>query len=211
MPRSCVPLLAALSLLAVPATADEAWDYQEPVKYKTNHDPNAIELVDGRELDYVGGTLTWDEMDKWPEGKDLLLAYRDDVGNVVVDPSSQKYFFIVGGLKDHPIDLLLQQCLDTNSSTMGMSQCNKDAENRWDRVLNLAYTKLTGSLGEDAGKALQAAQGEWADFRDSQITAIEAIYLGPGSGTIGGVEVAHQTMELTRSQALRLLTYLDRL
>jgi uncharacterized protein YecT (DUF1311 family) len=212
MTRSCILLLAASSLLATPAPADETWYYHEPVKYKDGHDPHLIDLVDGRKLSYVGGTLTLDEMLQWPPGKDLVLAYRGDVGTILVDPSSQKYFAIVGGLEEQPIDILLEECLEaeTNWTTRGMMQCHGAARDRWDQELNRVYQQLMASLDRDAREALKAAQRQWIRFRDQQVTAIGAIYYGPGSGTLGRVQAAHQVMELTRTQALRLVTYLGR-
>ncbi len=205
-------LLTATCLLAAAALAGEAWDYEEAVKYSASHDPHLVELADGRELSYVAGSLTRDEMRPWPAGKDLLLAYRGDVGVVLVDPSSQKYLSIVGGLKKQPIEMLLDQCLaiEANQTTLGMAECNRAARDRWDRELNRVYKQLMASLDEDAREALRDSQRQWIRFRDLQIQAIGAIYYGPDSGAIGRIQAAQQVMELTRTQALRLQTYLGR-
>jgi len=105
----CTALSAAFAFAASAQTPK--WDWSENVAYQDTHDPNAI-LLDGlRAVDVVYGELKWEDVDAWPKGKPLLLAYSAKTGTVLLDPDSGKRLWVISGLKQHPIDAIVQHFL----------------------------------------------------------------------------------------------------
>lgn len=199
-------LLGACALFtpAVPAApAAPAWDWSQPVRYAENHDPAMVALADGRDLSVLFAEITFEDVDKWPKDKALVLGYRDGAGVVLFDADSGKSLLVLHGLEDqHPIDLLLKRCLDRNGTTLGDIDCHAAAERRWDAELNRAYRLLLGALDPPHAAALRTAQQQWLKFRDAERSAIDAVY--DREGTLWKVVDARRRMELVRERALRL-------
>jgi len=205
--RNALALLFGCSIAPL-ALAAPAWDWSQAVKLDRQHDPSMIALADGRDLSvrYDEG-LAFEDADKWPKGKALLLAYRDGNGVVLFDADSGKSLRVVLGADPHPIDLLRKRCLDKNGTTLGDIECNAAAEKRWDAELNRAYQQLIGALDETHQPALRAAQQQWLKFRDAERAAIDAVY--DREGTLWRVVDARHRMELVRERALKLGSLYD--
>ena len=68
-----------------------------------------------------------------------------------------------------PIDQQLQQCLDKESSTAGMSQCYGSANKAWDKEMNMQYNQAMKKLTGEPKDKLRAAQRAWLADRKSVV------------------------------------------
>ncbi len=211
--RACGIFLLVGTALGVggPAGANE-WLYQEEVSYVTQNDPSIIEVKGGHELivSYVG--ITWKDVSGWKAGRRLVMAYKPETGSVLLDPASGKHTSILSSTKMHPIDILWRKEARTAPNTLAAAAVQVKAGGLWDKELNRVYKLLL----EDAWPrkftrqerdALISSQRKWIQFRDAQLAAIGRVY-GKRNGTVQRINSAHQAMELTRSQALRLGSFL---
>ena len=199
-------LLAGTALgVGVPAGANE-WLYREEVSYVTRHDPVSIELKGNHELQVSYAGITW------KAGRRLVIAYKPETGSVLLDPATGKHTSILRSTKMHPIDALWRKEAREAPNTIASAAVQVKAGELWDKELNRVYKLLL----EDAWPrkftrqekdALISSQRKWIQFRDAQLAAISAIY-GKRNGTVQKINAAHQVMELTRSQALRLGSFL---
>lgn len=104
---------------------------------------------------------------------------------------------------ENPIDSTLQSCLNSNSSTAGMSQCYDAANKSWDKEMNLQYKAVMEKLNNEQKAKLQKAQRDWLKYRDSWTEAAKAWYLKE-QGTMAGLSVGAQAVDLVKNQALML-------
>lgn len=103
----------------------------------------------------------------------------------------------------HPLDQQLQQCLDKESSTAGMSQCYGDANKAWDKEMNAQYNQVMKKLTGEPKDKLRAAQRAWLAYRDSWMDASRSYFLS-SQGTMAALSVGAQGVNLVRNQALML-------
>lgn len=103
----------------------------------------------------------------------------------------------------HPLDQQLQQCLDKESSTLGMSQCYSSANKGWDKEMNLQYNQVMKKLTGEPKDKLRAAQRAWLAYRDSWMEASRSYFLS-SQGSMAALSVGAQEVSLVRNQALML-------
>jgi len=106
----------------------------------------------------------------------------------------------------HPIDTALQSCMDHNSTTVGMRQCQAQALADWDAALNTAYTQLMASQSPEAKTALRTAQRQWIAFRDAQIAYFKTVF-DKMDGTIWPMIELQYSTDLSRKRAIQLYCY----
>lgn len=104
----------------------------------------------------------------------------------------------------HPIDIALDQCLEKNSSTVGMLGCIDKAYDLWDQELNTQYQKLSSRLNTDQKAKLKTTQLAWIRFRDAEFQNIESIY-GAMDGTMYIPMAAYAKMEVLQQRTLQLV------
>jgi uncharacterized protein YecT (DUF1311 family) len=196
-----------LVLASTHLEAQEVWMYSEEVRYESQRDPGIVIFQDGSELRVawgIAGQLTWEESDKWPKSKRLLIAYRPEDGTVLLDPDSGKLVSVLE-ISNQPIDRIVDICLETGLSTRGMVECFGMGLSLWDRELNRLYGHLMRSSNSDLTRKIQTAQRAWVRFRDATGSAIGDVYTG---GTVALVERAMEGLSLTKQQAERLQRFL---
>jgi uncharacterized protein YecT (DUF1311 family) len=73
--------------------------------------------------------------------------------------------------KEHPIDLELQNCLDSseNYTTKGMTDCVVRATEKWDEELNKNYQELLILLTAEQTDKLKIAQRKWVEYRNKRL------------------------------------------
>ncbi|ALV90897.1 MULTISPECIES: lysozyme inhibitor LprI family protein [Pantoea] len=103
----------------------------------------------------------------------------------------------------HPQDQQLQQCLNKESSTAGMSQCYSAANKSWDKEMNVQYNQAMKKLTGDAKDKLRTAQRAWLTYRDSWMDASRSYFLS-SQGSMAALSVGAQGVNLVRNQALML-------
>ncbi len=210
-------LLAGLLLLSplvcVAQTQASPWEWSEKAVFLTTHDPMVIQLDGDRELEVIYDAVRYEDVEKWPEGKSMQLAYSAKTGAVLIDPDNGKFLPVITGLKQHPIDAIITRCTEApeTKTTLDIRNCYTRGYALWDAEMNLWYGRLMASkspdLLDDAGKhMLQQAQVQWLCFRDAEIKVIVAIY-SRRDGTIWGQVAQQKKIELTKQQALQLASY----
>lgn len=102
-----------------------------------------------------------------------------------------------------PIDQQLQQCLDKESSTAGMSQCYGSANKAWDKEMNTQYNQMMKKLTGEPKDKLRAAQRAWLAYRDSWMEASRSYFVS-SQGSMAALSIGAQGVNLVRNQALML-------
>ena len=77
-----------------------------------------------------------------------------------------------------PIDKRFEECIDKDSTTLGMTNCLKESMEAWDKELNTVYTELMNRLDTKGKAALKKSQRQWMKYRDDQFQFISAYYDG---------------------------------
>ncbi|WP_168184713.1 lysozyme inhibitor LprI family protein [Oleiagrimonas sp. MCCC 1A03011] len=197
------------------AATSGAWAWQQSVQFEADHDPSRVVLRNGTDtmnLEVIYDGLAWKQVDAWPKGKALQLAYSEKTGTVLVDPVSGKSVTVLDGLKTQPIDRLLDACLKKAVSTRDIEGCYGEAYHRWDAQMNLWYRRFMASKDADidtaAKESMRVAQRQWLKYRDAQFDALSDLY-GHRSGTIWPVIAMRKRIALPRTRARALASYLQ--
>ncbi len=105
--------------------------------------------------------------------------------------------------QQNPLDQQLQQCLDKESSTTGMSQCYGTATKAWDKEMNTQYNQVMKKLTGEPKDKLRSAQRAWLAYRDSWTAASRSYFLS-SQGSMAALSIGAQSVSLVRNQALML-------
>ena len=184
------------------------WLYHKAVRYQKNSDPSIVCLETGERVEVKYSNIKWKEVDKWNKGRQLHIAYMPSTGPVLLDPKTRKAIPILSGLKEHPIDALLDRRLQKAQSTVGMVECYVGITELWDHELNRVYRAVLADkedrkLNAEERLILVGAQRKWIQYRDAQNKAI-ATHYRKRDGSIWRITTARQVMDVTKQQALRL-------
>ena len=110
----------------------------------------------------------------------------------------------------HPIDVAYEACMavDTNQTTYGMMMCAQQAEEAWDKELNLHYKKLITLLTAEKQAQLKDSQRKWLAYRDAEFKFSGDLHYNM-EGTMYRPMAAYREAEIVRSRALELKGYVD--
>lgn len=89
---------------------------------------------------------------------------------------SSSLIFAQNDVKKHPIDVWMDECLESNQSTAGMVNCADEAYKKWDVELNKVYKELLSLLDTDSQKKLKESQKAWIKFRDEEFKLLASFY-----------------------------------
>lgn len=199
---------------ATPDRAKTHWEWSQKVRFVADHDPSRI-VVQGKQrinMEVIYDDIDWEQVNAWPQGKTLLLAYSGKTGTLLLNPDTGKSVTVLDGLPQQPIDLLMQNCLDGAQTSLDIRDCYAAAYSRWDRQMNLWYqrfmTSQSAGINAAAKKALRTAQRQWLKFRDAQFSAINAEY-GPRQGSIWPTIAISKRVALPKQRALAIASYLQ--
>jgi len=109
---------------------------------------------------------------------------------------------------NNPIDQDAALCMERDYSTLGIIQCSREAEEKWDKELNRLYKLLYAKLNEQGKKSLKASQKQWLEHRDAEFQAFVDIY-GAMDGSMWKIIAADARAELVKKRVLDFQTYLD--
>jgi len=109
---------------------------------------------------------------------------------------------------NHPIDSLLENCLesDSSSSTAGMLKCINSATALWDEELNNNYKSLMSILRPEEKEKLKTSQLKWIEFRDKEFEFSDAAY-NTLEGTMWLVVKANKRLQIVKHRAIELRDY----
>jgi uncharacterized protein YecT (DUF1311 family) len=109
-----------------------------------------------------------------------------------------------------PIESRLEQCIDKDPTTAGMTNCTIQSAEAWDKEMNAVYSKLLNRLDANGKAALLKSQRQWLSFRDSETEFIAAYYAG-FQGTMYLPMRAGDRADLIKERTIKLRSYLDTL
>lgn len=107
----------------------------------------------------------------------------------------------------HLIDKIVNQCLEKDNSTLGMTTCLYDGYKLWDAELNKVYNQLKVNLKPAEQKALKNTQVEWIKYRDAEFAFKDSLY-DSLEGTMYKVMNAGDRLEIVKKRTLELESYL---
>ena len=210
-------LLILLSVSPPLLRAQDNWNYTEAVSFKGTSQVYWIVLTDGRALrvQYPSPENFMEIDENWKPGRKLHIAYRPSVGLALLDMSSgagNKFLPIIEWPGEHPIDLIVAECLEQNSSssTQSLEKCFATGTSYWQTEIDRAYKALLGSLDAEKKAAVEQAQAEWLLLRDARVAALAAMSsAGSGDATASRIERASAIRDLHRDQAKWLFSLLS--
>lgn len=109
--------------------------------------------------------------------------------------------------QEHPIDLYLENCLSSDSTTAGMATCTSQAYTLWDQELNTVYTHLLSQLPLEGQELLRGSQRQWLAFRETEFDFINSIY-DRFEGTMYTPMRLGDRYDFVRERVLQLTWYL---
>jgi uncharacterized protein YecT (DUF1311 family) len=172
-----------------------------------------IWLEDGRELKVRFDKITLEQVEQWKPGRNLTLAYSAVMGCVLVDEEIMDQLPVIGGWGDrHPLDLLLEQNLQLDYSTMDIVEALNRSSTHWEEESDRLYLLYLESeqVPPAAKEAIRAEQAAWLRFRDEHAKAAGSLYSLPG-GTMWRIKASEHYHALLRGQARRLQDLLEAL
>lgn len=101
-----------------------------------------------------------------------------------------------------------EDCVEKDSSTVGMRTCAEAAYVEWDREMNIAYKALMKELPVEGQNALREAQREWIKYRDKEFEAIDGVY-SQMEGTMWIPIRIESRVRVVRERVLMLRHYLE--
>lgn len=110
-------------------------------------------------------------------------------------------------VEEDPIDKSVGACIDKDSAPNAIVACFSQGHRQWDAEVTKLYNELLGKLDNDKKETLKTAQAQWAQYRDSELRFIDALYAGEDHPAHAPLR-ADQRMQLIRSRALALHEYL---
>jgi len=105
------------------------------------------------------------------------------------------------------IDKFMDDLIDRDSTTTGISNAHSAAEEKWDIVLNKYYKLLMGILDKEGQKRLKEAQLAWIKYRDAEIENIYTNLLKASGGSSQINMASAEILGLTEDRALKLKEY----
>ncbi|MAC94720.1 MAG: hypothetical protein CMC96_04385 [Flavobacteriales bacterium] len=114
--------------------------------------------------------------------------------------------------KEHPIDIDLQKCLDSNENytTKGMTDCVVRSTEKWDEELNKNYQELLTLMTAEQTDKLKIAQRKWVEYRDKEIEFSNQLYYDM-QGTMWTPVAAQTKLDLTRKRTIEIESYIANL
>lgn len=97
---------------------------------------------------------------------------------------------------------------ENNQNTLGITDCDIQAEEEWDKELNKVYNTLMKKLKPKGKEALKTSQKVWLKFRDQEYAAIDAMFSGH-DGSIWVNVRSSLSMKVVRNRVLVLEDYLE--
>src|SRR5262249_159078 len=115
--------------------------FTSEVQFEIFHEPGWVTLKDGQTLHVsfrnVARGLTKPDLEKWFDGRQLLIIYSAEEGAELLDPESLKSAPILDGLKEHPIDAMADKCMQSEAQTTSeIVGCYSKGIAMWDKELN---------------------------------------------------------------------------
>jgi uncharacterized protein YecT (DUF1311 family) len=109
---------------------------------------------------------------------------------------------------DHPIDKVLEACIEKDGSNAGIIDCTGKAYQAWDKELNKNYGALMRKLKPAQKEALKAAQLGWIKQRDVDFKFIDSIFDTLEGTMYISMRIESKT-ELVKVRALQLKSFVD--
>ena len=107
----------------------------------------------------------------------------------------------------HPIDSALHKCLELNTSSFGVIECELERYRKWSEELDRIYDELMMKVSDEERTMLIEQQVTWARYRDLQFKMNEKFYGERGS--IWMPVIASLKGNIVKNRAIELQSYLS--
>lgn len=207
--------LVCSDLAAEKSAADtfphDRWIYSATVTFNRYHDPSVICLTDGRELMVHFTKLTWQQVDQWPIGRRLMLAYSSQTGAVLIDTETQETMPVIDGFGDrHPLNELLDRDLKNTVTTIDIVRAYETSITLWQKEIERLYHLYLESdqISSDGKEAVRSEQALWGKFQEAHVRVAGYLCsLPPGSiWSLKNVE-HHHGLVVEQAHRLQDLVY----
>lgn len=190
------------------------WLFETEVTFISDHDDGRLTVDKDRSLfvdtdDYyllsqdnqADRKITYDLVQQWSPRRTLKICYSTETGAVLLDPATNAYIRIIGGLEKHPLDLLLAQKIEADGSTMGMVVAADKVTEIWLKEIEASYSKLKTTHPEKQD-LIEQAQSAWENYYKQQ-TGLLSLMIDQ-AGTLSSVNQAMSRLGLVKNHALRM-------
>jgi len=112
--------------------------------------------------------------------------------------------------KKHPIDIQRENChnIDSNQTTVGMTNCEYIAAELWDKQLNEYYDSLLTLSKKDEIEILKESQLKWIEYRDKELKFSGTFYRNL-EGTMWRIVSVGRRCDINRTRSIELKEYID--
>ena len=129
-----------------------------------------------------------------------------------MDSVTKKFIPILGGLNEHPIDIL-EKKVTQDQDTIGIVERLNGVSKLWnheiERLLKLINKNETDQkFTDDELNKFKRAQQKWEEYRDAQEKAV-VTYFAKRNGTYYFVKAASMILEINKSRASFLWGFLN--
>ncbi len=107
----------------------------------------------------------------------------------------------------HPIDSALHKCLELNTSSFGVIECELERYRKWNDELDRVYDELMSQVTDQERQMLIEQQVAWVRYRDLQFKMNEKFYGSRGS--IWMPVIASAKGNLVKNRVLELQAHLN--
>ncbi|HEY5536842.1 MAG TPA: lysozyme inhibitor LprI family protein [Ignavibacteria bacterium] len=115
---------------------------------------------------------------------------------------------IISQEKEHPIDVIMDSCMEKDPSTFGSIKCVEEASKLWDAEIEKYNKLLLGILDAESVKIYKSAQAEWLIYKEKELANIDRIY-SQIQGTMFLQIAAGEKLDIVKQRALQLQSYYD--
>lgn len=196
--------VAVLLLLCGTALAENTkhYDYTETIVFSEFHDPGYLVTDDGRKFWFEYEGFTYEIIEKWKPGRQLLFVYSVNDGVKLIDIET-KIEAIISKTAEHPIDSIEKECIENNGSTRGISMCYSKSYELWDAEMNRIYRELEATAPIPVFEKIRGMQQAWVIYRDARFKANQSVFSND-AGTISIIESHARAVGIVESQAAYL-------
>ena len=180
--------------------------FSKTVTFKEFHDPGWLLTEDNQSFYFHYKGFTYENISTWKRGRKLFFYFTPKEGVMMFDQISGAKATVEQSGK-HPIELITEESLKKNTSTMGMAGVYSEEYDRWDSELNRIYKILRATYTPEEFKTIQKMQRSWLQYRDNR-NEVNGMIHNKDQGTITIIESNYRPIAPLKSQVLFLQSLL---
>lgn len=196
-----ITLLFLLTGCHGPLYKTSNFQYSVPITVSEFHDPGLIFDTNGNIYNLENPGDVYDNELELP-GK---LSYNYDLKNglYIFNEKNGTISYLSRAVGEHPIDIILDECIDSHESTMGLAKCYEDSANLWQGSIQSSLQKLKGSCGILEFNKIKKMHRQWLKYKSARFQT-GATLQNKTQGTMWFVDANWRATQEYKHQALYL-------